>query len=74
MPGQGDGRPTVVTLSPTAEVEILQAEVAVTLTEVGDDLLLSIGDDLWLNVRVDGEAAWVQGWEDLTTLGLPPAG
>ncbi len=74
MPDHGEGRPTVVTLSPTTVVEILQAEVAVSVTEVGEDVILSVGDDLWLNVRVDGDAAWVKGWEDLPAIGLPPAG
>ena len=74
VPGRGNGRPTVVTLSPMSEIEVLQAEVAVTVTEAGDDVLLSVGDDLWLNVRVDDDSGWMTGWEDLTTVGLPPAG
>lgn len=73
-PARGDGRATVVTISPTAEVEILKAKVALAVTEIEDDLLLSVVDDLWLSVCVDGVTAWVQGWEDLTALGLPPAG
>lgn len=74
QPAAAEGGSTVVKIGAGTKVEFLEAEVALVWKQDGDDVSLEAAPDAALKVRVDGAEGWVRGMEDLTALGLPPAG
>jgi hypothetical protein len=59
-----------VVVQKDSRVEILGARAITTWNE-NDELIQPAIADVWLHVRVDDRAGWIQGEEDFSALGLP---
>jgi hypothetical protein len=73
-PEEGMGIAEHVVIKKTSKVEILEAEGPQLWEEEAEGIGLSVGDDLWLKVRIDGKEGWIHTQEDFTAIGLPQAG
>ena len=73
-PEEGMGNAEHVVIKKTSKVEILEAAGPQQWEEGNDGIGLSVGDDLWLKVRIDGKEGWIHTQEDFTAIGLPQAG
>ena len=68
------GTPAHVVVKKDSKVEFLAAETEVAWNEDADGVGLSVSDDVWLKVRIDGKEGWIHTQEDFTAIGLPQAG
>lgn len=59
-----------VVVQKDSKVEILGARAITTWNE-NDELIQPIIADVWLHVRIDDRAGWIQGEEDFSAVGLP---
>jgi hypothetical protein len=66
--------PAHVVVRRDSQVEFLGAMVKTLLGEHEDTMTLSVADDPWLHVRVDGREGWIHTQEDFLAIGLPQAG
>ena len=57
-----------------SKIEFLAAEAEVIWKEEEDGVGLSVSDDVWIKVRIDGKEGWIHTQEDFTAIGLPQAG
>lgn len=73
-PEEGMGIAEHVVIKKSSKVEILEAEGPQLWEEGKEQISLSVGDDLWLKVRIDGKEGWVHTQEDFSAIGLPQAG
>ena len=73
-PEEGFGTPAHVVVKKDSQVEFLAAETEVVWNEDADGVGLSVSDDVWLKVRIDGKEGWIHTQEDFTAIGLPQAG
>ena len=63
-----------VVVKKTSKVEILEAAGVLNWEESPDGINMSVGEDLWLRVRIDGKEGWIHTQEDFSAIGLPQAG
>jgi hypothetical protein len=66
--------PAHVIVKKDSKVEILAAEAEAVWDEDAQGVGLSIGDDPWLKVRIDGKEGWIHTQEDLIAIGLQQTG
>lgn len=68
------GPPAHVVVKKDSKVEILAGKALVTWDEGKDAINLSVGDDIWVKVRIDGREGWIHTAEDLNAIGLSASG
>lgn len=73
-PEEGFGTPAHVVVRKDSQVEFLAAETEVVWDEDANGVGLSVSDDVWLKVRIDGKEGWIHTQEDFMAIGLPQAG
>ena len=73
-PEEGMGIAEHVVIKKSSKVEILEAAGPQLWEESNEGIALSVGDDLWLKVRIDGKEGWIHTQEDFSAIGLPQAG
>ena len=73
-PEEGMGNPAHVVVKRNSQVEVLEAEGELQWQEDAEGIGLSLGDDLWLKVRIDRKEGWIHTQEDFSAIGLPQAG
>jgi hypothetical protein len=69
-----DTAPDHVIVRKGSTVEFLMAYAKASLETGEEEVSVSVGEKPWLKVRIDGRAGYVKDEEDLTALGLRPAG
>jgi hypothetical protein len=73
-PAESSGTPAHVVIRKDSNVEFLAANVKPTFTLNDNFMVLAVGGDLWLKVRIDGKEGWIHTQEDFDAIGLPLAG
>ena len=68
------GTPAQVAVKKDSAVELLWAEGRIVWEESEDHVSLSVLEDVWLKVRIDGKEGYIHTNEDFTAIGLPEAG
>jgi hypothetical protein len=63
-----------VPIAPGATVELLSAEGGIIWEDSEDHIWLSVTENLWLQVRINGKEGWLHAPEDFDAIGLPEAG
>lgn len=63
-----------VVVKKDSRVEILEASGEQVWEETNKRIVLGVGEDLWLKVRLDGKEGWIHTQEDFNAIGLPQAG
>jgi hypothetical protein len=71
---EGMGTPAHVVVKPDSKIEILSTEAEAIWQEDADGVGVSVGDDPWLKVRIDGKEGWIHTQEDFQAIGLPQTG
>jgi hypothetical protein len=71
---EGFGIPAHVVVKRDSKAEFLEAEVELRWQEDANGIGMSIGDDPWLKVRIEGREGWFHTQEDFFAIGLPQAG
>ena len=66
--------PAHVVLWKSSKVEILATEAEVVWSEYPDFVGITVAEDAWLKVRIDGQEGWIHTQEDFQAIGLPQAG
>jgi hypothetical protein len=66
--------PAHVVVKKDSQVEVLAAKVLITWDEGRDAINLGVGDDIWVDVRIDGKEGWIHSTEDLNAIGLYQSG
>lgn len=57
-----------------SEVAVVAGKVLIIWKEVRDVVCLSVGEDVWVKVRIDGKEGWIHTPEDLNAIGLFASG
>jgi hypothetical protein len=70
---QRSGPPAHVVVKKDSRVEVVAGKVLSTW-EGPEAVHLSVGEDLWVKVRIDGKEGWIHTPEDLNTIGLFASG
>lgn len=68
------GPPAHVVVKKDSKVEVVAGKVLVTWEEGPEAVHLSVGEDVWVKVRIDGKEGWIHTPEDLNALGLFASG
>jgi hypothetical protein len=68
------GIPLHAVIKKDSVIEFVEAEAALKWEESAGQVGLSVSEDIWLKVRVDGKEGWVHSQEDFLAVGLPQAG
>ena len=68
------GTPAHVVVKKDSKVEIVAGKVLVTWEEGPEAIHLSVGEDVWVKVRIDGKEGWIHTPEDLNAIGLFASG
>ena len=71
---EGFGTPAHVVVRQDSQVEFLAVETEVIWAEDENGVALTVSDDPWLKVRIDGKEGWIHTQEDFQAIGLPQAG
>ena len=71
---EDSGTPAHVVVRKDSEIEFLAAETEVIWAEDEYGVALTVSDDVWLKVRIDGKEGWIHTQEDFMAIGLPQAG
>ncbi|MEW5976667.1 MAG: hypothetical protein AB1898_12765 [Acidobacteriota bacterium] len=71
---QRSGPPAHVVVKPDSRIEVLAGKVLITWEEGLQSVQLSVGQDLWVKVRIDGKEGWIHTPEDLNAIGLFSSG
>jgi hypothetical protein len=71
---EGFGTPAHVVVRKDSEIEFLAAETEVIWAEDENGVALTVSDDVWLKVRIDGKEGWIHSQDDFQAIGLPQAG
>jgi hypothetical protein len=66
--------PVHVVVRKDSKIEFLATEAEVKWSENSDSVDITIADDAWLKVRIDGREGWIHTEEDFQAIGLPQAG
>ncbi|HSW49896.1 MAG TPA: hypothetical protein VLH09_06950 [Bryobacteraceae bacterium] len=67
------GKPASVQVRKDSVVELLGSEGRVMWEEFDDRIALSVAEDIWLRVRIDGKEGYLRSPEDFEAIGLPEA-
>ena len=71
---EGLGTSAHVVVRKDSEIEFLAAETEVIWAEDENGVGLTVSDDVWLKVRIDGKEGWIHTQEDFLAIGLRQAG
>jgi len=63
--------PEHVVVKPDSKVEFLAAEAEIVWNDGPEEANLSVAEDPWLKVRIDGKEGWIHTQEDFDAIGLP---
>jgi hypothetical protein len=68
------GPPTHIVVKKDSQVDIVTGKVLITWEEGPEAVHLSVGEDVWVKVRIDGKEGWIHAPEDLNAIGLFASG
>jgi len=68
------GPPAHVVVKMNSTVEVIAGKVAIIWDEGPEAVSISVGDDVWVKVRIDGREGWIHTPEDLNAVGLFASG
>jgi len=68
------GIPLHAVVKKDSAIEFLEAEAALRWEESAGEVGLSVPENIWLKVRIDGKEGWIHSQEDFLAVGLPQAG
>ena len=68
------GPPAHVVVKKESKVEVVAGKVLITWEEGPEAVGLSVAEDLWVKVRIDGKEGWIHTPEDLNAIGLFASG
>jgi len=68
------GPPAHVVAKMESKVEVLAGKVAIIWDEGPEAVSISVGEDVWVKVRIDGQEGWIHTPEDLNAVGLFASG
>jgi len=71
---QRHGPPAHVVVKKDSKVEVVAGKVLITWEELPEAMHLSVGEDIWVKVRIDGKEGWIHTPEDLNAIGLFASG
>ncbi len=71
---EGFGTPSHIVVKKDSKIEILATEAQVVWREDTDAVGITVADDPWLKVRIDGKEGWIHTQEDFQAVGLPQSG
>ena len=57
-----------------AKVDIVAGKVDIIWDEGPKAVSISVGEDVWVKVRIDGQEGWIHTPEDLNAVGLFASG
>lgn len=57
-----------------SKVEVVAGKVLIIWKEGSEAVCLSVGEDVWVKVRIDGKEGWIHTPEDLNAIGLFASG
>lgn len=63
-----------VVVQKDSKIEVVAGKVLITWDEGPDAVYLSVGEDVWVKVRIDGKEGWIHTLEDLNAIGLFASG
>lgn len=73
-PNERSGPPAHVVVKIDSTVEILAGKVAIIWDKGPRAISISVGEDVWVKVRINGREGWIHTPEDLNAVGLFAAG
>jgi hypothetical protein len=68
------GPPAHVVVRIDSEVEVVAGKVAIIWDERPEAISISVGEDVWVKVRIDAREGWIHTPEDLNAIGLFASG
>jgi hypothetical protein len=68
------GPPAHIVVKMDSTVEVIAGKVAIVWDEGPEAVSISVGEDVWVKVRIDGREGWIHTPEDLNALGLFASG
>ena len=68
------GPPAHVVVKMDSKVEVVAGKVAIIWDEGPEAVSISVGEDVWVKVRIDGQEGWIHTPEDLNAVGLFASG
>jgi hypothetical protein len=68
------GPPAHVVVKIDSKVEVVAGKVAIIWDEGPEAVSISVGEDVWVKVRIDGKEGWIHTPEDLNAVGLFASG
>jgi len=68
------GPPAHVVVKKDSKLEVLAGKLLVTWQEGPEAVNLSVDEDVWVKVRIDGKEGWIHTPEDLNAIGLFASG
>jgi len=66
--------PSHVVVHPHSSIDYLEVRTPVEWRQDANSITFSIGEDIWMRLRIDGVEGWIQAQEDFVAAGLPPSG
>jgi hypothetical protein len=69
-----NGPPAHVVVKMDSKVEVVACKVRIIWEEGAEAIDLSVGEDVWVKVRIDGQEGWIHTPEDLNAIGLFASG
>ena len=68
------GPPAHIVVKMDSKVEVISGKVAIIWDEGPETVSISVGEDVWVKVRIDGKEGWIHTPEDLNAVGLFASG
>jgi hypothetical protein len=68
------GPPAHIVVKMDSKVEVVAGKVAIIWDEGPKTVSISVGEDVWVKVRIDGKEGWIHTPEDLNAVGLFASG
>ena len=68
------GPPAHIVVKMDSKVEVVAAKVAIIWDEGPEAVSVSVGEDIWVKIRIDGQEGWIHTPEDLNAIGLFASG
>jgi hypothetical protein len=68
------GPPAHVVVKIDSKVEVISGKVVLIWDEGPDFVDISVGEDVWVKVRIDGKEGWIHTPEDLNAVALFASG
>jgi hypothetical protein len=68
------GPPAHVVVKMDSKVEVVAGKVSIIWDEGPEAVSISVGENVWVKVRIDGQEGWIHTPEDLNAIGLFASG